>query len=193
MQEYTTQEILKGISENNHNVVQYIYDRYFKDIIRFIEKFGGSYDDATDIFQEGIIVIYEQMKRGDGDKIQNFKSYFYSICKFKWLNMVRDGKYGEFSNVEMEDILPSFEYNVLSDKLNDIVEKERRVKIYFNSFMQLNSMCQKMIRFVAYGWSVEDIASEMNLSVIYTYRKRQNCLKKLTDIVEKSLKKNQYY
>ncbi len=193
MQEYTTQEILKGISENNHIVVQHIYDRYFKEIIKFIEKFGGSYDDATDIFQDGIIVIYEQMKRGDGEKIKNFKAYFYSICKFKWLNTVRNGKYGEFSDVEMEEILPSFEYNVLSEKISDIVEKERRVKVYFNSFMKLDSMCQKMIRFVAYGWSVEDIASEMNLSVIYTYRKRQNCLKKLTEIVDKQLNKNQYY
>jgi len=193
VQEYTTQEILKGISENDHIVVQHIYDRYFKEITKFIEKFGGSYDDATDIFQDGIIVIYEQMKRGDGNKIKNFKAYFYSVCKFKWLNMVRDGKYGEFTDVEMEELLPSFEYNVLSEKINDIVEKERRVKVYFNSFMQLNSTCQRMIRFIAYGWAVEDIASEMNLSVIYTYRKRQNCLNKLIELVEKQLKQNQNY
>lgn len=193
MQEYTTQEILKGISENNRIVVQFVYDRYFKDITKFIEKFGGSYDDATDIFQDGIIVIYEQMKNGDAKKIQNFRAYFFSICKYKWFNMVRNGRYGEFTNVEMEEILPSFEYNVLSEKLNDILEKERRVKIYFNSFMKLNSMCQKMIRFIAHGWSVEDIAAEMNLSVIYTYRKRQNCLNKLTELVEKSIKMNQNF
>lgn len=191
MREYTTQEILKGISENNNVVVQHIYDRYFNSIIKFIEKFGGSYDDATDIFQDGIIVIYEQMKNGDVSKIKNFRTYFYSICKYKWFNMVRDGRYGEFTNVEMEEILPEFEYNVLSEKLSEIFEKERRVKIYFNSFMELNSMCQKIIRYMAHGWSVEDIATEMNLSVIYTYRKRQNCLNKLTELVEKRLKTNQ--
>lgn len=187
MQEYTTQEILKGIAENNNIIVQYIYDKYFKGMIKFIDKFGGSYDDAMDIFQDGIIVIYEQMKNGNGSKIVNFKSYFYSVCKFKWFNMIRDGKYGEFTNIEMEEILPTFEYNVLSDKISDIVEKERRVKVYFNGFMQLNSMCQKIVRLTAHGWAVEDIAAEMNFSVVYTYRKRQNCLNKLSELVKKRL------
>ncbi len=191
MIQYTTQEILKGVLENNRNLVQYIYDRYFQDISKFIEKFGGSKDDAMDVFQDGIIVIYEQMKNGKAEEIENFKTYFFSICKFKWFNTIRDGKFGEFTNIEMEEILPSFEYNQLSDKLNEIIEKERRVKIYFNSFMKLNSACQKMIRFLAYGWVIEDIAAEMNYSVVYTYRKRQNCLNKLIELVEESIKMNQ--
>ena len=193
MQEYTTQEILRGISENNHVVIQHVYDRYFNEIKRFIEKFGGSNDDAMDIFQDSIIVIYEQMRNGEDKKIDKFRSYFFSICKFKWFNTMRDGKYSEFSNVEIEDILPDFEYNVLSSSLNDVLEKERRVRIYFNSFMQLNSVCQRMIRYMAYGWAVEDIAHEMNFSVVYTYRKRQQCLNKLIKLVEKSILSNQKY
>ncbi len=193
MQEYTTQEILRGISENNHVVIQHVYDRYFNEIKRFIEKFGGSYDDAMDIFQDIIIVIYEQMKDGEEKNIKKFGSYFFSICKFKWFNTIRDGKFSEYSNIELEDILPDFEYNVLSTGLNEILEKERRVKIYFNSFMQLNSVCQRMIRYMAHGWAVEDIAHEMNFSVIYTYRKRQQCLNKLIKLVEKSISSNQKY
>ena len=187
MQQYTTQEILKGISENNRIIVQYIYDRYFYEIKKFIEKFGGSSDDAMDVFQDGIIVIYEQMKNGKADQINNFRGYFFSVCKFKWFNTIRDGKYGDYSNVDMEDILPSFEYKKVSESLNEVLEKERRVKIYFNCFMELPSVCQKMIRFVAHGWVVEDIAAEMNFSVTYTYRKRQSCLNKLTELVKQRL------
>lgn len=188
MKEYSTHEILKGISENNNVVIQFIYDRYFRDINKFIEKFGGTYDDAMDIFQDSIIVIFEQMRNREVKKIDNFRSYFFSICKFKWFNTLRDGKVSEITNVEMEEILPSFEYNVLSEKLNEVFEKERRVKIYFKSFMELKSNCQKMIRFVAYGWAIEDIAAEFNYSVAYTYRKRQQCLNKLIELVEMKIK-----
>jgi len=188
--EYTTQEILKGIIDNNRIIVQFIYDRYYHEIRKFIEKFGGSNDDAMDVFQDAIIVIYELMKRGEAEKIKNFRSYFFSICKFKWFNTIRDGKYTEITNVQLEELLPAFEYTQVSESLSEIIEKERRVKVYFNSFMQLTSVCQKMIRFVAYGWTIEDIAAEMNFSVVYTYRKRQACLNKLTKLVEHTLNEN---
>ncbi len=190
MQQYTTQEILNGILENNSVIVQFIYDRYFNDIRRFIDKFGGSSDDAMDVFQDGIIVIYEQMKNGEAKKIKNFNNYFFSVCKFKWFNTIRDEKYAEITQIEVEDILPKFEFDRISDSVSEILEKERRVKIYFKSFMELPSICQKMIRFVAYGWAIEDIAAEMEFTVAYTYRKRQNCLNKLTELVEQRLNEN---
>ncbi len=189
MNKYTTQEILKGILENNSKIVQYIYDRYFHSIKKFIEKFGGGNDDALDVFQEGIIVIYEQLLSGEIRPINNFRTYFFSICKFKWFNMIRDGKFDEFTTIEMEEILPALEYQHNLGNLNEKLEKERRVRVYFNGFMELSSSCQMMIRYIAHGWSIEDIANEMNFSVAYTYRKRQLCLNKLIEIVEHKLNK----
>jgi len=190
VKEYTTQEILKGISENNSVIVQYIYDRYFHSIRKFIEKFGGGKDDALDVFQEGIIVIYEQLLEKKIKPIKNFRTYFFSICKFKWFNMIRDGKYDGFTTIEMEDILPSLEYQQSLGDLSTTLEKERRVKVYFNGFMELSSTCQMMIRYIAHGWAIEDIAEEMNFSVAYTYRKRQLCLNKLIELIEEKLNKN---
>jgi len=187
--EYTTQEILKGILENNSKIVQYIYDSYFHSIKKFIEKFGGGNDDALDVFQEGIIVIYEQLLNGEIRPINNFRTYFFSICKFKWFNMIRDGKFDEFTTIEMEEILPALEYQHNLGNLNEKLEKERRVRVYFNGFMELSSSCRMMIRYIAHGWSIEDIANEMNFSVAYTYRKRQLCLNKLIEIVEHKLNK----
>jgi len=185
--QYTTQEILKGILENNSVIVQYIYDRYFHGIRKFIEKFGGSKDDALDVFQDGIIVIYEQMKSGNVKEIANFRAYFFSICKFKWFNTIRDGKFSDYATVEMEEILPAFEFKQVSESWSDVLEKERRVKVYFNSFMELSSTCQMMIRYVAHGWAIEDIAAKMDFSVPYTYKKRQLCLNKLIEVVTKKL------
>ena len=190
MKDYTTQEILNGILDNNSAVVQYIYDRYFHSIRKFIEKFGGGKDDALDVFQEGIIVIYEQLLGDEIKPIKNFRTYFFSICKFKWFNMIRDGKFDEYTTVEMEEILPSLEYQQSLENLNVTLEKERRVKVYFNGFMELSNTCRMMIRYIAYGWAIEDIAEEMNFSVAYTYRKRQLCLNKLIEIVEQKLNNN---
>lgn len=190
MLRYTTQEILKGILENNNIIIQSIYDNYFHGIKKFIEKFGGSKDDALDVFQDGILVIYEQMRSGEIKQISNFRSYFFSICKFKWFNTIRDGKFDEYTNINFDDILPAFEYREASDSWSEVFEKEYRVKVYVNSFMELSNTCRMMIRYVAYGWAIEDIAAEMNFSVVYTYRKRQQCLNKLIELVNHRLNEN---
>jgi RNA polymerase sigma factor (sigma-70 family) len=187
--QYTTQEILTGILENNSIVIRFIYDQYLHGIRKFIEKFGGSKDDALDVFQEGILVIYEQIKRGEVNQIKNFRGYLFSICKYKWYNMIRDNNSGEYTTVEMEEILPALEFKQISEGWTDLLEKERRVKIYFRSFMELSGTRQMMVRYVAYGWAIEDIAAEMNFSVTYTYRKRQACLNKLIELVKQKLDK----
>ncbi len=189
MKEYTTQEILKGILENNSVVVQYIYDRYFHSIRKFIEKFGGGKDDALDVFQDGIVVIYEHLIGENVKPINNFRTYFFSICKFKWFNIMRDGKFEEYTTVEMDQILPALEYRKSMEDLSSVLEKERRVKVYYHSFKELNVKCKELIKHVANGWAVEDIADEMNFSVAYTYRKRQLCLDKLIKIVKQNLNK----
>ena len=101
--------------------------------------------------------------------------------------MIIDGKFDEYTTIEMEEILPSLEYQQSLENLNVTLEKERRVKVYFNGFMELSNTCRMMIRYIAYGWAIEDIAEEMNFSVAYAYRKRQLCLNKLIEIVEQKL------
>ena len=62
MKEIASEKILKGIIDNDHRVMQYIYEKYFESIKGFVIRHGGSKDDAWDVFQDGIIVIYEQIK-----------------------------------------------------------------------------------------------------------------------------------
>jgi DNA-binding NarL/FixJ family response regulator len=104
--------------------------------------------------------------------------------------MIRDGKFDEFTTIEMAEILPSLEYQQSLESLTVTLEKERRVKVYFNGFMELSNTCRMMVRYIAHGWAIEDIAEEMNFSVAYTYRKRQLCLNKLIELVEQKLNKN---
>ncbi len=188
MKEYTSQKILKGIVDNNSIVIQYVYDQYFDGIRKFIEKFGGDKDDALDIFQDAIIVIYEQIRTEEISTINNFKTYLFSVCKFKWYNHLRDNKLDKYSKVDLEEILPSIEYKQESIKIAERVEKEERVRVYFNSFMELSITCRLLIRYIAHGWTVKNIAEEMNLTVTYTYRKRHDCINKLINKVKEKLK-----
>ena len=43
---------------------------------------NGNEDDAKDIFQESIIVLYEKVKAGKFELSSKLKTFIYSVCSF---------------------------------------------------------------------------------------------------------------
>ena len=80
---YTDAQILKGILRHDNLILQYIYKQYYYKVNYFIKKNQGSEDDASDIFQEAIIVIYRKLKENDliFEK-SSFQGYLFSVCRF---------------------------------------------------------------------------------------------------------------
>ncbi len=46
---------------------------------------NGSTDDAKDIFQEAVVVLYEKVKSGSLELNCQIKTYVYSVCRRLWL------------------------------------------------------------------------------------------------------------
>jgi DNA-directed RNA polymerase specialized sigma24 family protein len=62
MTDYTNLDLLNGILRNDTIVLQFIYKNFYSKINFFIKKNSGDDDDANDIFQEAIIIIYRKLK-----------------------------------------------------------------------------------------------------------------------------------
>ena len=55
----------------------------------FVLNNNGSYDDARDIFQEAMIVLYENAKQESFVLTCQIKTYVYSICRRLWLKRLQ--------------------------------------------------------------------------------------------------------
>ena len=62
MTKYTESDIITGISQRDHEVLKYIYEFYFLVIRQLISRNSGTLDDAADILQEAIIVVFDQTR-----------------------------------------------------------------------------------------------------------------------------------
>jgi len=60
--EYKVDEIIDGIKTRDSCVLQFIYKNYYPSIRNFVLNNSGSEEDAKDIFQESIIIIYRKVK-----------------------------------------------------------------------------------------------------------------------------------
>ena len=58
--ELNEQDLLEGLAKNDRNAIETIYKEYFKMVQSLVLNNNGNGDDAKDIFQEGMVVLYEK-------------------------------------------------------------------------------------------------------------------------------------
>ena len=91
----TDSEVILGILNNSESILKRLYVGYFPMVLQFIINNNGSTDDAKDIYQEAIIVLYNKVKTGDFELSSKLKTYIYSICRRLWLKRLSQlNKYG---------------------------------------------------------------------------------------------------
>lgn len=110
--------LLEGLALNDKAVVEAIYRDNYPLIQSFILNNNGNSDEARDIFQEAMIVIYEKAISGTFELNCLLKTYIYSVCRRLWLKRLNQmQRYG--SVVEnMDDTVAVEEDLELHEKHN---------------------------------------------------------------------------
>lgn len=86
---YTPKELLDGLATSDKKVVEYLYKEYFGMVQSFIIQNNGSYDDARDVFQDAMIVLYDKARDQHFELTAQLKTYIYSICRRLWLKKLQ--------------------------------------------------------------------------------------------------------
>lgn len=80
---------LQGLARGDKNAVEAIYRQHYKMIYTLVVNNNGSADDAKDIFQEGVIVLYEKARQPEFNLNCQLKTYLYSVCRRLWLKRLQ--------------------------------------------------------------------------------------------------------
>ncbi|NLB93395.1 MAG: sigma-70 family RNA polymerase sigma factor [Bacteroidales bacterium] len=143
MRDYTDEQILKGILRHDNLILQYIYKEFYYKVNLFVKNNSGNEDDANDVFQEAIIIIYRKLKENDLVLEKNtFPSYLFSVSRFLWLREL------EKQRVERQKISESlpFQHEIYDDDLVELVKRNEEYSLYQKHFMNLSTDCQKLLQ-----------------------------------------------
>jgi RNA polymerase sigma factor (sigma-70 family) len=111
-------EVLEGIARNDSRAIGKVYKENFSLIQNFIIRNNGSYDDARDIFQEAMLVLYEKSKQEGFLLTCQIKTFLYSICRRLWLKKLQQN-YRFGTPVEsLEELIPVEEELEEKEKLD---------------------------------------------------------------------------
>ncbi len=170
---YSDEQILKGILRHDNLILQYIYKQYYYSINYFIRKNQGSEDDANDIFQEAIIIIYRKIKENDliFEK-SSFKGYLFSVCRFLWLKQLEKRR---IEKEKLNDSLP-YQEDLYDESFNELVLKNEKYGLYQRHFGSLSTDCQKLLQLFFEKVSLKDIAMIMGYkSEKYAKKRKFKC------------------
>ena len=150
--------IIEGIRNQDKKILRDIYLVYFPVIKRYILDNSGSEQDAKDVFQEGIIIIYRKIKEGNLNLSASFKSYIYSVCRFIWIKQLSKSK----ENAEQMDIYLGYEE--VPEISVDEYEKNEQYKLYQKHFKRLEKECQKLLQMFLDKIPLKVIADKLGIN-----------------------------
>ncbi len=113
------QALLKGLANNDSRAIETIYKDNFNTIQAFILNNNGSYDDARDIFQEAMIVLYEKARDGSLELNCQIKTYVYSVCRRLWLKRLQQLQRFGAPVESLEEVVPVEEELEEHDRKNE--------------------------------------------------------------------------
>ncbi|HET6557642.1 MAG TPA: sigma-70 family RNA polymerase sigma factor [Prolixibacteraceae bacterium] len=184
MIEYSNVELLNGILRNDTIVLQFIFKNFYSNINFFIKKNNGDEDDANDIFQEAIIIIYRKLKANTLVLDCSFDTYLYSICRLLWLKELEKRK------VEKENIKDNHEFNdeIYDDGLELVIDLNERYKLYQKHFALLGKDCQKILQLYFDKVPLKSIADMMGFkSEHYAKKRKFSCKEYLIKSIKQDL------
>jgi RNA polymerase sigma factor (sigma-70 family) len=171
---FTDKSIIEGIRLQDEKVLSHLYSHYYQTVKNHVLKNSGSNDDASDVFQDTIIALYQQVSDNNFKLTSDLKGYFFGIARNIWNAQLRQKK--RFFELDIE-IPEEVDSNDLSDPALE--------RILSRSFKKLKPDCQTILTLFYDGLSYEEIAVRMNLkNENYARRKKYLSKEALIDIIK---------
>src|SRR5665648_143093 len=86
------QKIFSGILSGNQMVFNDLYEYEFPKAVKLVIQNSGTIDMAKDIFQDALVILIEKVYTKKLDLTCSASTYLYSICRFLWMDQLRQNK-----------------------------------------------------------------------------------------------------
>ena len=105
--------------------------QFYPKVEKHIRINSGSKEEALDIFQEGLILVFKKVQELSPDSAVKIEGFLINACKLLWSNELRKKKVRRNSG---EEVLNNLQYQ---DEIQDQLEKEAKLKTIDEVLKQL--------------------------------------------------------
>lgn len=147
-------ELLDGLAQNDKSAIEVIYKENFGLIQQMIVQNNGSEDDARDIFQESLIVLYQKSISEDFELQCQIKTYLYSVSRRLWLKRLQTKRI-------YDTPIDNYEEQVSVEEDVDTHEKQdQQYGVMKAALAKIGEPCKSLLEaFYVHNKNMQDISS----------------------------------
>ena len=185
------QKYIEGLAANDSAIIHSIYKQFVPKVVFFVMNNSGDKEQAQDIVQEVMILLFNQAKAKTLQLTCPFDAYFFLLCKRKWLN-----EFKKISNkgVTIHEDVVSINESAL-ELIGQTEEFDEKQTLFDTMFQKLGDKCQELLKLSFAIKSMEEVAAKLDVTYAYARKKKSLCIGQLTQWIQetnnfKSLKNN---
>ncbi|CAN1572747.1 RpoE DNA-directed RNA polymerase specialized sigma subunit, sigma24 homolog [Flavobacteriaceae bacterium] len=176
------QMYIEGLANNDSAIISLIYKKFVPKVVHYIRNNSGDEDQAQDVIQEVMILLFNQAKAKQLQLTCPFDAYFFLLCKRKWLNeLKKTSNKGVTIKDDMASIKESADEMVLQTELFD--EKQQ---LYDLMFEKLGDKCKELLKLSFTLKSMEEVAEKLLVTYGYVRKKKSLCIGQLTQWIQET-------
>jgi RNA polymerase sigma factor (sigma-70 family) len=132
-------EVVLGILNDSKEMLNRLYRSYFPMVLQLVLTNNGNEDDAKDIFQEAVIVLYNKVKSGNFELSSKLKTFIYSVCRRLWLKRLSQQSRKAGNINDFEDFLS------VDEDLQQHEERDKQFKQMEQALKLLGEPCKTIL------------------------------------------------
>ncbi len=149
------QDLLKGLALNDKKAVETIYRDNYNMVQSLVVNNNGTVQEAKDVFQEGMIVLFEKARSGSFELNCQLKTYVYSVCRRIWLKRLQQLNRFSIEADSVAEVVP------VEEDLEEHEKKDQEFVMLEKAIGSLGEPCKSLIEaFYIQKRNMQDIASQ---------------------------------
>ena len=146
------QELIQGMLLGHRQAFEQLYKLHYPPVRTMILRNSGSEEEAKDIFQEAVCVLYDKVNSEEGFTLSSqLNTYLYAVSRHLWLKELKRNQHVQTdSEAELEDEV------ALELDLALHLEKEKQFERMQTSLDHLGEPCRSLLM----DFYLEDLSME---------------------------------
>lgn len=175
-------EFIQRIKANDRTVLGELFMKYQRMISVYVLKNGGDKNDAEDIIQETIIVLWQKVNSDSLQLTVKLGTYLLAIAKNKWMAELRKRR-----KISPQDISENIS-NGNPSSLDNLVNEEK-IEYVRKALEMLQPICKKLLLLYYFEEkNMKEIAKILNLANADVAKsKKYQCKKNLEEILQENI------
>lgn len=169
---------IEGLLKDDRKISKEIYDKYYARIERLVTSNSGNKDEALDVFQDALVVVYKNGLKPGFVLTSSFYSYLYGISRNLWKKELEKRKNGGKVTIQDEE-----EYKSDVD-IEKAIHEAEKYELYKEKFALLGEKCQSIMKLVFQKKKMKEIAEKLGYNNDKTAKQQHyKCKQKLIKLI----------